>query len=235
MPGEARVSVIMAVLNAERYLRPALESVAAQTLRPDEIIVVDGGSTDGTEDIVRAEPSARWITQGGAGLADAWNTGLAAATGSLIAFQDSDDFWSPDKLALQVGHLESHPEAQYVLGNVQLFVEAGQPPPPTMRPEAFERPYPGRMPGTLLARRAVFDIVGPFDPSYGVTVDMAWFAKLDALALPGAMLPEVLLYKRHHNANYSIASGPAEIGRHLPRMLKQALDARRARPTQEGQ
>jgi len=232
MPGEPRVSVVMAVLNAERYLRPALENVAAQTRPPDEIIVVDGGSTDGTQAIVRAEPAARWITQGEPGLAHAWNTALAAATGSLIAFQDSDDLWSPDKLALQVGYLNSHPEAQYVLGHVQLFLEPGQMPPPAMRPEAFAHAHPGRMPGTLLARRAVFDIVGPFDPSYGVTVDMAWFAKLDALGLPGAVLPEVVLYKRHHNANYSIASGPAEIGRHLPRMLKQALDVRRGRPAQ---
>ncbi len=111
-------------------------------------------------------------------------------------------------------------------------MEPGQPPPPALHPDALSRPHPGRMPGTLLARRSLFDLVGPFDASYGVTVDMAWFAKLDALGVPGTMLPDVILRKRLHHTNYSLTSGPAEISRHLPRMLKQALDARRGRSMQ---
>jgi glycosyltransferase involved in cell wall biosynthesis len=233
MPAEELVSVIVPVLNAERYLRAALDSVNAQTYQHIEMVVVDGGSTDGTLSIVRDYPAARWLPQRGAGLADAWNTGLAAAAGSLIAFQDSDDLWERAKLRLQVDYLAANPQAEYVLGHVRLFVEPGQPRPTTIPTVAFEGPHPGRMPGTLLARRRLFDRVGLFDPSYGVSVDIDWFARLDALGAPGGILPDVVLHKRQHGANYSHTAGPAEIGRHLPRLLKQALDLRRSRPPQE--
>ena len=93
--GNGLVSVIMPVFNAERFVAQALASVAAQTYSPVELLVVDGGSTDGTEALVQAYAAAhgpvRWLRQTGSGLAAAWNSGLAAATGEWVAFLDSDD------------------------------------------------------------------------------------------------------------------------------------------------
>jgi glycosyltransferase involved in cell wall biosynthesis len=234
MAAEHLVSVIMPVLNAERFLRAALDSVLAQTYRRLEIILVDGGSTDGTEAIGRAYPAARWLTQAGSGLAGAWNSGLQAALGQFIAFQDSDDLWVPEKLDRQVAYLAAHPEAEYVLGHVQLFVEPGSPPPPGMLPEVFGGARRGRMPGTLLARRELFDRVGGFDPRFGMTTDIDWFARLDALGVVGGLLTEVVLLKRFHAENVSVSSGASEYARHLPRLLKRALDLRRGRKPETG-
>lgn len=227
------VSVIIPVFNAERFVAQALASVAAQTYPHREVIVVDGGSTDQTEAIVRAhaaEPAAvRWVPQTGTGLAAAWNSGLAAATGEWVAFLDSDDLWLPDKLAQQVAYLRAHPEAQFVIGQVRFFLEPGCPPPTTMKPEIFEADHLARMPGALLARRTLFETAGNFDPSFGISTDIEWFARVMALGVPNGAVPGVVIRKRVHETNLSSVGGPDHLTRHFPRLLKRALDARRRR------
>jgi len=227
------VSVIVPVFNAERFVAQALASVAAQTYRDFELLVVDGGSTDGTEARVQAHAAqhgpVRWVRQAGTGLAAAWNSGLAAATGEWVAFLDSDDLWSPDKLERQAAYLRAHPEAAFVIGQVQFFLEPGCPPPPTMKPEVFAGDYLARMPGALLARRTLFDEVGAFDTSFGVATDMEWFARVMALEIPSGAVEGVVIRKRVHETNLSAVSGPDQITRELPRLLKRALDERRRR------
>lgn len=231
------VSVIVPVFNAERFVAQALATVAAQTYGPIELLVVDGGSTDGTEALVQAATPAhtaqhgpvRWLRQTGTGLAAAWNSGLAAATGEWVAFLDSDDLWSPDKLTQQVAYLRAHPQAQFVIGQVMFFLEPGCPPPTTMKPEVFERDHLARMPGALLARRALFAEVGDFDPAFGISTDIEWFARVMAQGVPNGAVPEVVIRKRVHEANLSSVGGPVRLTQHFPRLLKRALDLRRQR------
>lgn len=229
------VSVIVPVFNAERFVAQALASVAAQTYAPVEVLVVDGGSTDGTEALVQAHAHAvqpnpvRWVRQAGTGLAAAWNSGLAAATGEWVAFLDSDDLWLPDKLAQQVAYLHAHPAVQFVIGQVRFFLEPGCPPPLTMKPEVFSGDYLARMPGALLARRALFAAVGDFDPSFGISTDIEWFARVMALGVPNGAVPGVVIRKRVHETNLSSVGGPEHLTKHFPRLLKRALDERRRR------
>jgi glycosyltransferase involved in cell wall biosynthesis len=87
------ISCIVPVYNGERYLREALDSIMAQTRRPDEIIVVDDGSTDSTRDIVAAYgDDIVYVRQANAGPGAARNRGIGIARGSLVAFQDADAF-----------------------------------------------------------------------------------------------------------------------------------------------
>src|SRR5689334_17955847 len=104
------ISVIVAVRNGERFLRSCLESVVAQTFQPSEIIVVDGHSTDGTPDIARSFPQVCYVLQHEPGLSAAYNEGIHNACGGLIAFISHDDLWTPDKLAIQVNHMITHPK-----------------------------------------------------------------------------------------------------------------------------
>src|SRR4051794_37151812 len=99
------VTVITTAYNAERFVGAALASALAQTYPADllDIVIVDDGSTDGTADAVRAVAAeaagrVRLIQQDNAGNARAFNTGLAAARGELIAVLDSDDAWPADKI-----------------------------------------------------------------------------------------------------------------------------------------
>jgi glycosyltransferase involved in cell wall biosynthesis len=98
-----RVSVIIPAYNAAEFIGEALDSVGAQTFRDFEVLVIDDGSTDGTADIAEAygDP-VRVMRTSNHGAARARNTGVAAATGELVAFLDADDIWEPDKLARQV-------------------------------------------------------------------------------------------------------------------------------------
>lgn len=107
------VSVIIPLYNKARYVRRALQSVAAQTFAEFEVIVVDDGSTDGGAREVEAFADARvrLISQQNAGPGAARNRGIAEARGEIVAFLDADDEWLPDFLAEGVKLLGAHADA----------------------------------------------------------------------------------------------------------------------------
>ncbi|MEZ0324792.1 MAG: glycosyltransferase family 2 protein, partial [Fimbriimonas sp.] len=96
------ISVLIPVYNGERYIERALGSVLAQTHKPDEIIVLDDGSTDTTADIVRAYNEVRLIQQPNQGIGPSRRRLVEEAKGDWIAFLDHDDFWLPEKLEEQI-------------------------------------------------------------------------------------------------------------------------------------
>jgi glycosyltransferase involved in cell wall biosynthesis len=104
------VSVVIPSFNRSSTLPRALESVRAQTLRPNEVIVVDDGSTDDTPVWVEHDfPDVTYIRQPNAGVSAARNRGVEAATSDWIAFLDSDDEWKPEKLERQMAALVGNP------------------------------------------------------------------------------------------------------------------------------
>lgn len=101
--GTTTVSAVIPAFNRSSTLRRALKSVYGQTRRPDEVIVVDDGSTDDTPERVQLDfPDARLVRQPNAGVAAARNRGVDATTSDWIAFLDSDDEWKPEKLQRQM-------------------------------------------------------------------------------------------------------------------------------------
>jgi len=122
------ISVILPVYNGETYLAEAIDSILAQTLRDFELIIVDDGSTDGSAQIIRAyaqhEPRIRSVKlEENVGLGAARNHGIAVARGKYLTFIDCDDVSAPQRLELQAGYLDAHPEIG-VLGTCgQLLLE----------------------------------------------------------------------------------------------------------------
>ena len=105
------VSVVIPTYNRRDTLARALDSVFAQTRTPFEVIVVDDGSNDGTSDWVReVYPEVRLLEQENQGVSAARNYGIREASGTWLAFLDSDDAWFPEKLASQVQALETSPD-----------------------------------------------------------------------------------------------------------------------------
>lgn len=101
------VSVVIPTFNRAGIIGETIENIFQQTYPRIELIVVDDGSTDGTEAVLRSCGSRiRWVTQQNAGPGAARNRGIAMARGEIIAFQDSDDVWHPTKIARQVSVLE---------------------------------------------------------------------------------------------------------------------------------
>src|SRR4051794_36269759 len=124
--GEANplVSVVIPAFNRAFILPEALDSVLAQTFKDFELIVVDDGSTDDTEEVLRPyveRRGVRFLPQANQGPAAARNRGIEAARGKYVAFLDSDDLWLPIKLSVQIPRMEAHPEAVMSYGNVLNF------------------------------------------------------------------------------------------------------------------
>jgi glycosyltransferase involved in cell wall biosynthesis len=222
------VSCIVPVFNGERYVREALDSIVAQTHRPLEIIVADDGSTDGTAAIVAVfGERVRYFKQSNEGPAAARNLGISVATGDFVAFLDADDLWHPEKLERQMARFRARPELKYCLAHAQNFWV------PEMKSEAakfqehrISRPLPGYVTQTLIARRALFEVVGLFDPALGYGDAAEWFLRAADLGTVMELLPDVLTYRRLHPDNRSrvLATRSREEFLHI---VKMSLDRRR--------
>ena len=118
------VSVIIPAYNAAAYIQEALDSVFAQTYRHFEVIVVNDGSPDAElleEKLLPYRKKITYIKQENRGLSGARNTGIRAATGSMIALLDADDLWLPDYLDKQTQFLRAHPQYSLVYCNAVFF------------------------------------------------------------------------------------------------------------------
>lgn len=209
MTDHPTISVVIPVYNGERFLLEAISSVLAQTLLPDEIIVVDDGSTDATARIVHdlsatATVSIRYEYQANQGPAAARNTGIRIARGDFLAFQDADDVWLPEKLAIQVGHLLRHPDCQYSVCRIRSFLEPGCAPPAGFRLDLLDQEPVAHLMETLVARRGLFGRVGLLDPDLTTAEDVDWFARVADAGVVGHVCDQVLLHKRIHNRNASL-------------------------------
>ncbi len=124
----AKLSVVVPFFNVEPYFLPALESVAGQTMDDLEVIMVDDGSADGSTAIAKSfaarDPRFRLIQQDNQGLGPARNTGTKHATGTYLAFFDSDDLLAPHAYEILVGSLEKT-GSDIACGGVQRFSPAG--------------------------------------------------------------------------------------------------------------
>lgn len=119
---DARISVVIPAYNAAGFLPRCLDSVFAQTVRPQEVIVVDDGSTDNTAAVAR-RLGAKVVRRPNGGLAAARNTGIAHASSEWIALLDADDLWSPQKLEWQTSCIGA--ETILVYTGVRFFDRSG--------------------------------------------------------------------------------------------------------------
>lgn len=192
-----KISVVIPAHNAEKHIEEALLSVANQSLPPDEIIVVDDGSTDGTAELVKglSDVAAVLLRQQNGGAAAARNYGITQASFPLIAFLDADDLWVPSKLALQVAALDAL-ELDAVFGHVVEFVDGH---------DAIEgTPIPGASPITMLARRELFARVGLFSTEWSVGEFVDWWARAKENNVKDLMLDTVLARRRIHSENQGV-------------------------------
>ena len=206
------VSVVVPVYNGERHLAAALNSIFDQHYRPLEVIVVDDGSTDNSAEIARAFHRVRYVYQSHQGVAHAWNAGIAAAEGKLIAFLAQDDLWTPNKLSFQVGYMVRNPRVQYTVCKARCFLEPGCTIPRGFRTNLLESDHVARLPEALVARKALFDVIGGFNTVLTTSQDVDWFARAKDAKVPMAVVDEVLLHRRIHDANATHSASTLQQG-----------------------
>jgi glycosyltransferase involved in cell wall biosynthesis len=205
------VAVVIPVRDGERYLAEALESVIEQTLPPSEIVLVDGGSRDGTLEVAARYPQVRVLVRDGVALADQINAGFAATTAPLIALQADDDIWLPQKLERQVELLE-RTGAEAVVGMAEFFLEPDEGPPSGLREEVLEAPRVVRLPETLLVRRTLLERVGGWRREAAHAADVDWFARVHDAGVEVPAVEEVILRKRIRGSSTTHTSPAAMTG-----------------------
>ena len=121
-----KLTVVTPSLNSRRTIRETILSVREQDYRNVEHLVLDGGSTDGTLDILREYPHLIWTSEKDEGLYHAMNKGILRATGEAVAVLNSDDCYCPGVLAKVAAALQAHPEWDAVFGDIIFVDENGQ-------------------------------------------------------------------------------------------------------------
>src|SRR5579859_3606703 len=115
---EPLVTIVTPCLNSARFLEQTIHSVLEQDYPRIEYIVMDGGSTDATLDILRKyESKLRWESQPDSGAADAVNRGFALGAGEILGFLNADDVYHAGAVSAAVRHLRENPEAAAVYGD----------------------------------------------------------------------------------------------------------------------
>lgn len=209
-----KISVIMPVHDAGRFLEPALDSILRQSLSDFELICVDDGSTDGSVDVLerKAHGDARLVVlrQAHGGIVAALNAGIAVARAELIARMDSDDLAAPERLERQAAYLDRHQELALVGSAYQIIDEHDRPQAVVRPPVAPDAVRSALAKGNCLAhptvmmRRAALEAVsggkGPYRRVFRYAEDYDLWLRLSERA-PLGNLPDVLLrYRRRFDA-----------------------------------
>ena len=213
MPNEPRFSIFTCTWNSAATLGDTLASLARQSFRDFEHIFVDGGSRDGTLDMLAAYAQTapgnkRILHDIGGGISRAMNQGIEAARGEIVAHLHADDYYAgPDVLARVARHFDDT-GAAWVVGNIQVLRDGALAPPFPMQPFSYRAyaagqttiPHPA-----VFVRRACFDQVGGFDPRLRYAMDVDLWLRLACHAAP-AQLDATLAVFREHAGSLSSAN-----------------------------
>lgn len=226
------ISLIIPAYNARRTIGETIESVLAQTLVPDEIIVVDDGSSDGTADHpVLAHSNIRVLRQDNAGAAKALNVGVANASGDYVSFLDADDLWLPEKQKLQLDVLTGRPDLPGVTAHFRSFCCPTSTPAERAGWNVPTEPQIGWVIGTLLLRRQTVDRTGPFPEGVHAGYNIDWLDRMRKAGLEPLLLPDVVMERRIHAGSLSQRSRARDDG--YLSVARRALERRRRQQSQK--
>jgi glycosyltransferase involved in cell wall biosynthesis len=121
------VSIVTPSYNALPYIKETIESIWTQDYPAIEHIVIDGGSTDGTKQVLEQNPQIRWISEKDKGQSDALNKGFRLVTGEIIGWLNADDTYRPGAILKAVQYLQSHPDVDLVYTDIQIVDEKNIP------------------------------------------------------------------------------------------------------------
>ena len=186
-PDKPLISVITVCLNAVQFIEQTIQSVLSQTYPHIEYIIIDGGSKDGTVEIIRkyADRLAYWHSKPDRGLAHAFNLGLSQAHGDWIIFLNADDFFlKPTVIDQMAPHLVDHESADVVFGTTIFMTNQVNPVPVPMR-KIYGSPWHWRdfrwsdtIPHqAAFTNRRYFNRVGRFDEAFRIAVDYEFFLR----------------------------------------------------------
>ena len=230
------VSVIIPTYNRASMVIEAVESVLAQDMTDFELIVINDGSTDETEEKLSAYGSRlKYYQQENAGVSAARNRGIRFSAAPLVAFLDSDDLWLPPKLQVQYTYMTANPEV-HICQTEEIWWRNGR----RVNPKKYHQKPSGDIfqrslelclvsPSAVMMRRELFEKVGSFDEELPMAEDYDLWLRV-AVDYPVVLLPEPLVIKRGgHPDQLSASKG---IDRYRIKALEKLLHSGRLSPEQ---
>ena len=206
-----KISIVTANLNGNRFLAESIGSVLSQSHRDLELLIVDGGSTDGSLETIKTtallDNRVSWISEPDRGIADAMNKGIRMATGGVIGVLHSDDCYSDTMiLATVAARMSKHPQACWITGGVDFINSAGVifkniP----VRDYSYQRLVRSNIlfhPATFV-RAEVFRDCGMFNAELKLAMDYDLWLRIGELGDP-IQVNRSLAYFRVHDASLSI-------------------------------
>jgi glycosyltransferase involved in cell wall biosynthesis len=230
------LSVIIPVRNGGRYLGEAITSVLQEGTEHIEIIIlVDESSEDDTARVAgefatagtldSSAPTVRCVSCPHKGLAAARNLGISLARGLLLMHLDADDIVTPGSISVRLSALMANPDADMVTGMMASFVSPELTPEESSRYDLPTGPQRGGLPGASIVRAAFAERVGLQDTSLAQSSDLDWMIRAGEAGAKIIAIPDVVLLRRIHGKNMSLASNGAASRLQILR----AAIARRAR------
>ena len=224
-----RITIVTPAFNARPTIEETLASVRAQDHPDVEHIVVDGGSTDGTVDILRATEGVRWVSEPDRGLAHAMNKGIAMASGEVVGELNADDRYRPGALRAVAAAFTCRPGVEWLTGRCRIIDAAGREirRPVTAYKNALLRRYSLGLylthnfvsaPAPFF-RTAVVREIGGFDERYRISVDYDLQLKLARRGDPAVL--------DHNLAEFRMAEGSLSMSGFERQFAEHAEQARR--------
>jgi glycosyltransferase involved in cell wall biosynthesis len=207
---EPTVTAVIAAYNAERWIAETLDAILGQTRTPDQVVVVDDGSTDRTAEVLATfGDRITVVTRVNGGCPAAFNTAFAYATSDFVAMCGADDIWGPRKLEWQMETIRRHPQVDVLFGDAEIFGlvdETGTYARPTGEgvldsKQLIHDLYAENLicAPSIVIRRSLFERLGNFVEAFGADDYEYWMRALR----DGATFfydPRILLrYRRHEN------------------------------------
>lgn len=215
MPAASRshgplVSVITPTWNMGDRLARCIASIRSQTHPNIEHIIVDGGSSDGTVDLLRSTDGIKWVSESDSGQSDAINKGFRMAEGDILGWLNADDELTPAALERVVRAAQRNPRAGLFYGDIEVFdASSSRRVPPDSTDFTFTAMWRGNtisQPGTFWTR-AAHETVGPIDEDFRLTMDYELWLRFAKAGIIAEYIPHVQARFEIHDASKTGTAG----------------------------
>ncbi len=221
-----KVSIITGCLNSAKTIEQTIRSVVGQMQSYENIeyIIIDGGSTDGTLDIIRKyeQNVAYWASEPDRGIYDAMNKGIQKATGDIIGIINSDDWYAEDIIEAIVQFWQQHPHTECLYGNyVSVEVDGNKEHIKEFSaPLVISYPHP-----TVFVKKEIYDRIGLYDTDFSICADSDFMLRCQCNGIRFSYINKIIAYFRFSGFSQSARTGRThwEVVRSLARLKEQGL------------